>query len=146
MKYFSFANVSILCKTNRPSFCLKLSHALDGLFNILSRLNGRKHKCAFYWIKYHWTWLLSDTVAWDSFYHGTHCFFSDIYRCCDRCFPGFGKYIFPQLQTCAASVLSADWVLSIWVLSDCTEGSCSSNIIILNNFLVFNFPFFNFKQ
>ena len=28
-------------------------------------------------------------------------------------FPGFGKYIFPQHQTCSA---------------DCTEGSCSSNI------------------
>ena len=142
MKYFSFANVSILCKTNRPSFCLKLSHALDGLFNILSRLNGRKHKCAFYWIKYHWQILSLGILS--TMEHTA--FFSDIYRCCDRCFPGFGKYIFPQLQTCAASVLSADWVLSIWVLSDCTEGSCSSNIIILNNFLVFNFPFFNFKQ
>ena len=30
----------------RPSFCLisKLSHALDGLFSVLSRLHGFKHK------------------------------------------------------------------------------------------------------
>ena len=56
--------------------------------------------------------------------------------CCDGHFPGFGKYIFPQRQTCTAFVLSAD----------CTEGSCSSNILIFNNFLMFNFSFFNFKQ
>ena len=59
-------------KTNRPNFCLvlKLSHALDGLFSVLSRLHGRKHKCAFCWMKGHWTWLISDIVAWDSFWHG----------------------------------------------------------------------------
>ena len=45
--------------------------------------------------------------------------------------PGFDEYIFPQLQTCTALVLSAD----------CTEGSCSSNLVIFNNFLVFNYPF-----
>ena len=57
-------------------------------------------------------------------------------RCCDGHFPGFGKYIFPQLQTCTALVLSAD----------CTESSCSSNMVIFKNFLVFNFPFFNLEQ
>ena len=57
-------------------------------------------------------------------------------RCCDGHFPGFGKYIFPQLQTCATLVLS----------TDCNEGSCSSNIVIFNNLLVFNFPFFNFER
>ena len=50
-------------------------------------------------------------------------------------FPGFGKYIFPQLQTSTALVLSAD----------CTEGPCSSNLVIFNRFLVFNFLFFNFE-
>ena len=58
------------------------------------------------------------------------------YRCCDGHFPCFGKYIFPQLQTCTALVL----------FTDCTEGSFSSNIVFFNNFLVFNFPFFNFQQ
>ena len=57
------------------------------------------------------------------------------YRC-DGHFSGFGKYIFPQRQTCTALVQSAD----------CTECSCSLNIVIFNNFLVFNFPFFNFEQ
>ena len=35
--------------TDRPSFflILKLSQALDDLFNVLPRLHGRKHKCAF---------------------------------------------------------------------------------------------------
>ena len=56
-------------KTDRPSFCalLKLSHALDGLFSVLSRLDGRKHKCTFCWMKHQWTWLPSDNVARDSF-------------------------------------------------------------------------------
>ena len=37
-KYFNFANVSVLCETNWPSLrlILKLSHALDGLFGVLS--------------------------------------------------------------------------------------------------------------
>ena len=67
-------------KTNRSSFCLilKLFHALNGLFSVLSRLHGRKHKCAFCWMKDHWMWLLSDIVAWDSFWHGTYYLFSDI--------------------------------------------------------------------
>ena len=46
------------------------------------------------------------------------------YRCCDGHFPGFCKYIFPQLQTCTALALSAD----------CTEGCCSSNIVTFNIF------------
>ena len=58
-------------------------------------------------------------------------FFIFRYRCCDNHFPGFGKYIFCQLQTCTALVSSADY----------TKGSCSSNIVIFNNFLVFNFLF-----
>ena len=56
--------------------------------------------------------------------------------CCDSHFPGFGKYIFPQLQTCTALVLSAN----------CTEDSCLSDIVIFNNFLVFNFSFFNLSN
>ena len=67
-------------KTSRPSLCLilKLSHALDDLFGVLSRLHGRKHKCAFCWMKDHWMWLLSDIVAWDSFWYVTHYLYSDI--------------------------------------------------------------------
>ena len=102
-------------KTNKPSFCLmlKLSHALDGLFCALSRLHSRrKYKCAFCWMKDHWTWLLSDIVAWDSFWHWNPLFIFR-YRCCDDHSPWFCKYIFPQLQTCSA---------------DCAEGSFSSNI------------------
>ena len=66
-------------KINGQNFCLilKLSNALDGLFTVLSELHDRKHKCAFWWMKDHWTWLLSDIVAWDSFWHGTHYLFSD---------------------------------------------------------------------
>ena len=52
------------------------------------------------------------------------------YRCCEGHFPGFGRYIFTQLQTCSALVLFADY----------SGGSCSSNIVIFNNFLVFKFP------
>ena len=61
--------VSIWCKlleesicewplTNRTSFwpILKLSHALDGLFSVLSRLHGCKHKCTFCRMKHHWAW------------------------------------------------------------------------------------------
>ena len=97
------------------SFCLilKLSRALDGLFSVLLGLRGRKHKYTFCWMKNHWTSLLSDIAAWDTFWYGTHYLFSTQYRCCDSHSPCFGKYIFPQLQTCSA---------------DCTEGSCSSNI------------------
>ena len=100
--------------TNRPSFCLisKLHHALDGLFSVLSRLHGHKHKSTFCWMKDHWTWLLSDIVAWDSFWHWNPLFIFR-YRCCDDHSPWFCKYIFPQLQTCSA---------------DCAEGSFSSNI------------------
>ena len=54
---------------------------------------------------------------------------------CDGYFPGFGKYIFLQRQTCTVLVLSAEH----------TECSCSPNIVIFNNFLVFNFPFFKFR-
>ena len=73
-------NMWVTPKTNRSSFCLilKLFHALNGLFSMLSRLHGRKHKCAFCWMKDHWMWLLSDIVAWDSFWYVTHYLYSDI--------------------------------------------------------------------
>ena len=35
--------------------------------SVLSRLHSHKYKCTFCWMKHHWTWLLSDIVAWDSF-------------------------------------------------------------------------------
>ena len=64
----SIQNMWVTPKTNRPSFCLilKFSHALDGLFSVLSRLHGRKRKCVFCWMNHHCSWLLSD-VVWDSF-------------------------------------------------------------------------------
>ena len=101
-------------KTNRPSFCLilKLSHALDGLFTVLSRLHGCKHKPTFCWMKDHWTWLLSD-ICLGFFLVWNPLFIFSRHRCCDGHFPCFGKFIFPQLQNCS---------------DDCTEGSCSSNI------------------
>ena len=81
-------------KINKPSFCaiLKLSHALDILFSALSRLDGRKHKCAFCWMKDRWTWLLSDIVTCDSFWHGTQYVFIFRYRCCHGYFQCFGWY------------------------------------------------------
>ena len=107
--------VSVWCKLWEDLICERvtpkckqasffLSHALDGLFSVLSRLHGVKQKCTFCWMKDHWTWLLSDIVAWDSFsfWHGTHYFYLFIfrycranYRCCDSHFPWVGKYIFP---------------------------------------------------
>ena len=105
--------VWVTLKTNRPNFCLiKLSHALDGLFSVLSRLHCCNHKCTFLLnegslnvttFRY---CCLGFFLAWDPL-------FIFRYRYCDGYFPCFGKYIFPQLQTCSA---------------DCTEGSCSSNI------------------
>ena len=54
-------NMWVTSKTNRPIFCLlaimlKLSHALDSLFSVLSRLHDCRHKCTFYRMKHHWTW------------------------------------------------------------------------------------------
>ena len=102
-------------KTNRSSFCLivKLSHTLDGLFNLLSRLHGHKHKCAFCWMKDHCLNMTTFRYCCLGFFLAWNSLFIFRYRCCDGHFPCFGKYIFPQLQTCSA---------------DCTEGSCSSNI------------------
>ena len=120
-------------KTNRDSFCLtlKLSHALDGLFSVLSRLHGRKHKCAFCWMKDHWTWLLSDIVAWDSFWHGTHYLFSDI-DAVTATFHVLVNTYFLNFRLALLIVLRA-LVHLIY-------------LVIFNNFLVFNFPFFNFEQ
>ena len=63
----------VTTKTNRPSFCLILNFLMYcwSVQCILSRLHGRKDKSAFCWMKHHWTWLLSDIVAWDSFKLGT---------------------------------------------------------------------------
>ena len=115
-------------KTNRPSFCLilKLSHALDGLFSVLSRLHGRKHKCAFCWMKDHWMWLLSDIVAWDSFWHGTYYLFSDI-DAVTATFHVLVNTYFLNFRLALLIVLRA-LVHLIY-------------LVIFNNFLVFNFPF-----
>ena len=116
-------------KTNRPSFflILKLSHALDGLFSVLSGLHGHKHKCAFCWMKDHWTWLLSDIVAWDSFWHGTHYLFSDIDAV---------TVTFHVLVIHISSILLIVLRTLVHLIY----------LVIFNNFLVFNCPFFNFEQ
>ena len=120
-------------KTNRPTFCLilKLSHALDGFLSVLSRLHRRKHKCPFFWMKDHWTWLLSDIVAWDSFWPGTHYLFSDI-----------------DTVTATFHVLVNTYFLNFRLTLLIVLGALVHLIylVIFNTFLVFNFPFFNFEQ
>ena len=115
-------------KTNRPSFCLilKLSHALDDLFSVLSRLHDRKHKCAFCWMKDHWTWQLSDIGAWDSFCHGTHYLFSDIDAVTTTFYVLVNKY-FLNFRLTLLIVLRARVHLIY--------------LVIFNDSLVFNFPF-----
>ena len=125
-----------LKQMSRPSFSLilKISHALHGLLSELSRLHGRKHKCTFCWMKDHWTWLLSDIAAWDSFWHGTtHYLFSDIGRCSvSTIFHVLVNTYFLNFRLALLIVLRA-LVHLIY-------------LVIFNNFLVFNFPFFNFEQ
>ena len=118
-------------KTNSSSFSLiiKLSHAQDDLFSVLSRLHGRKHKCAFCWMKGHWTWLLSDIVAWDSFWHGTNYLFWDPVT---TTFHVLVKTCFLKLRLVLMIVLRA-LVHLIY-------------LVIFNKFLVFIFSFFNFEQ
>ena len=90
-----------LLKQTGLVFCLiilKLSDALDGLFIVLSRLHGYKHKCTFCRMKHHWTWcdyfqiLLLEIF---SSMEPTRYLFSDI-DAAMATFPHFGKYIFPQ--------------------------------------------------
>ena len=106
---------------------LKLSHALDGLLIALSRLHSRKHKCASCWMKDHWTLLLSDIVAWDSFWHGTHYLFSDIDAV---------TVTFHVLVIHISSIL----LIVLRTLVNLIY------LVIFNNFLVFNCPFFSFEQ
>ena len=123
-------------KTNRPSFCLilKLSHALDGLFSVLSRLHGCKHKCTFCRMKDHWVWCDNSQILLLgvlSCMEPTRYLFSDI----DAVMATFKvlviKYVFSQCGTCTTLVLSAD----------CIECSCWHNIVIFNEFLtVISFP------
>ena len=68
----------------------------------ISRLHGRKHKCAFCLMKHHWMWLLSDRycslgffLAWNPLFIFRYTY---SYRCCDSPFPGFGQYIFPNFR------------------------------------------------
>ena len=135
MKYFNFVNVSVLCKTNRPSFCLilKLSHALDGLLSVYYLGGIVVIKCAFCWMKHHWKWLLHlENFCFMQFPNlttFTYCCFKgilsrwnplfilDIARCCDGKVPGLGEYLFPLIQNCTALVLYAD----------CTEDSFICN-------------------
>ena len=120
-------------KTNKPSFCLilKLSHALDGLFRALSRLHGRKHKCAFCWMKNHRTWLLSDIVALDFFWYETHYLFSNI----DAVTSTFRVLVNTYFLNFRLTLMSVRRAL-VHVIY----------LVIFNNFLVFHFPFFNFEQ
>ena len=121
-------NMWVALKTNRPSFyiILKLFHALDGLFSVLSKLHYRKHKWAFCWMKDHWTWLLSDIVAWDSFWHGTHYLFPDI----DAVTTTFHVLVNTYFLNFRLALLIALRALVHLIY-----------LVIFNNFLVFNFPF-----
>ena len=123
-------------KTNRPSFflILQLSHALDGLFSVLSGLHGHKHKCAFCWMKDHRTWLLSDIVAWDSFsfWDGINYLFLDIIDAMTATFHDLVYTCILNFRLALMIVLRALFHLIY--------------LVIFNNFLVFNCPFFNFEQ
>ena len=123
-------------KTNRPSFCLilKLSHALDGLFSVLSRLHGCKHKCAFCWMKDHWTTTfryccLGDFLAWNPQ-------FIFRYRCSMLWRRPF--YMFWKIH------ISLTLDLLYWIVLRALFHLIY--LVIFYNFLVFNFPFFNFEQ
>ena len=123
-------------KTNRSSFCLtlKLSHALDGWSCSvchLARLHGRKPKSTFCWMKDHWTWLLSDIAAWDSFWYGTHSLLSDI-NAVTTTFHVLVNTYFLSFRLTPLIVLRALVHLI--------------QLVILSKFLVFNFPFFNFEE
>ena len=99
-------------KTSRPSFCviLKLSHEMVCsvcylvcmVVNIFLLNEGSLNVTTFRLLSV--CCCLGFFLAWNSL--GIY------FQCCDGHFPCFGKYIFPQLQTCSA---------------DCTKGSCSSN-------------------
>ena len=119
-------NMQVTPKTNRPSFCLilKLSHALDGLFIVLSRLYGCRNKCVFCWMKDQWTWLHSAIVAWDSFWHGTHYLFSDI----DAVTATFHVLV---------NTYFLNFRLALLIVLRALHLIC---LVIFNNFLV-NFPF-----
>ena len=89
-------NMWVTPKTNKSSFCLiilKLSHVLDGLFSVLSRLHRCKHRCTFCRMKHHWTrcdyfqiLLLGILSSMEPIRYT----FSDIPRCFEVHFPGFG--------------------------------------------------------
>ena len=115
-----------------PYFCLiwKLSHTLEWVVQCV-RLHGRKHKCAFCWMKDHWTWLLSDIVDWHSFWHGTHYLFSDK-DAVTATFHVLVNTYFLNFRLALLIVLRA--LVHIIYL------------VIFNNFLIFNFPSLNFEQ
>ena len=94
--------------------------------SVLSRLHGRKHKCAFCLMKDHWMWLLSDIVAWDSFWHGTHYLFSDI----DVVTATFHVLVNTYFLNFRLALLSVLRVLAHLIY-----------LVIFSNFSVFNFPF-----
>ena len=75
--------------------------------------------------------LLSDIVAWDSFWHGTHYLFPDI-DAVTITFHVLVNTYFLNFRLALLIVLRA-LVHLIY-------------LVIFNNFLVFNFPFFNFEQ
>ena len=121
------ANCGKIQYVSDPFFLiLKLSHVLDGLLSVSSRLHGRKHKCTFCWMKDHWMWPLSDIVAWDSFWHGTHYLFSDIDALTATFHVLINTYFFNFR-------LAPMIVLRALVHLIC--------LVIFNNFLVFNFSF-----
>ena len=114
-------DVWVTSKTNWPSFCLilKLFHAMDSMFRdcmVVNIINALSAKWSITEHDYFRLCCLGFFLAWSSLF---------IFRykcCCNDHFPGFSKYIFPQLQTRTALSLSAV----------CTDDSCASNI--LSNF------------
>ena len=116
----------LLKQTSQVFLILKLSHALDVLFSVLSRLHGRKHTCTFCWMKDNWIWLPSDIVASDFLWHGTHELFSGI-GAVTTTFHVFHCTYFLNFRLSLLIVLRF-LVHLIYLVS-------------FNNFLVFNFPF-----
>ena len=85
-----------------------------------------KHKCTFWWMKDHWTWLLPDIISWDYFWHGIHYLFPDI-DAVSTTFHVLVNTYFLNFRLVLLIVLR--------VLVHLTY------LVTFNNFLVFNFPF-----
>ena len=121
-------------KRNKPSFCLilKLSHPLDGLFSVLSRLHGRKHKCAFCWMKNNkrdyfqilFLGILSSMEPTIYFQRAKDAATVTFHVLVNTYFLNFSLALLIVLRALVHLIY----------------------LVIFNNFFDFNFPFFNFEQ